>query len=247
MTTNDQPAILIEDLHFRYGRTTVLEGVNLHVETRDFLGLIGPNGCGKTTLLKIVLGLLRPSAGRILIHGQSPTQARHRIGYVPQHTSLDRDFPINVREVVLMGRLRRHLHAIRYSAEDRQIADRAMEEMEVADLALRGIGELSGGQFQRVMIARALACQPDILALDEPTANVDSRHQQEIHDRLQKLNERMTIILVSHDVGFISHYVNKVACLNRTLACHPTAHLTPAVIEELYQGHVHLIQHDHRL
>lgn len=247
MTTNEQPAIEINDLHFQFGRLPVLEGVNLRVETRDFVGLIGPNGCGKTTLVKIILGLLRPAAGSVSIYGQPPVQGRRRIGYVPQHVQLDRDFPITVREVVLMGRLRHRPRGIRYSAEDQQAAEKAMAEMEVLDLARRSIGELSGGQFQRVMIARALASQPDILILDEPTANVDTRLQQEIHDRLKKLNERMTIILISHDVGFISHYVNKVACLNKTLVCHPTAHITPSVIEELYQGHVHLIRHDHHL
>ncbi len=239
--------VQVNQVSFRYGPNPVLENVSLEIEQGDFVGLIGPNGGGKTTLLKIILGLIRPEGGDVRLFGESPTQGRSLVGYVPQHVRFDREFPISVKDVVLMGRMR-HAPALgRYKAEDREAADQAMEEMEVQELRDRSVGELSGGQFQRVIIARALASRPRLLAMDEPTNNVDSRFQQEIPEILKRLNQKMTIIMISHDLGFVTAYVNKVACLNSKLICHPTASIKGEMIEELYAGHVHLVDHgDHR-
>lgn len=239
------PVVSIENMSFRYGAQSVLENINLQIEARDFVGLIGPNGGGKTTLLKIILGLLRPQEGTVQLYGLPPVQGRRFVGYVPQSCRFDRDFPISVGGVVLMGRLSHAPRLGGYRPEDRQAAEEAMVQMGVQDLRKRAIGQLSGGQLQRVLIARALAAEPRMLALDEPTANIDSRYQREIHETLRRLNEQLTIVLISHDLGFISSYVNRVVCLNRSMACHPTAQITGSMIDELYQGHVHMVHHEH--
>jgi zinc transport system ATP-binding protein len=248
---NDQaPIIDIRSVSFSYPPIPVLDRVSLAVAPRDFVGLIGPNGGGKTTLVKLILGLLRPDQGEIRLFGQPPVQGRRWAGYVPQHAGLDREFPIRVREVVLMGRLRQLARLPwpgRWSAEDLEAADEALELMEVQRLARRAIGELSGGQLQRVLIARALAGRPKLLVLDEPTASVDSRFQHEIHQTLKRLNERLTIILISHDLGFVSSYVNRVACLNRTLVCHPTDQVSGDLIHALYDDDIHRVRHEHRI
>lgn len=240
------PVISIENMSFRYGPQPVLEEITLQVEPQDFVGLIGPNGGGKTTLLKIILGLLTPQQGTVRLYGLPPVRGRRFVGYVPQAVHFDRDFPISVMDVVLMGRLRHAPRLGGYRADDREAAEEALVQMEVQDLRRRTLGELSGGQIQRVLIARALAGRPQMLALDEPTANIDSRFQQEIHEILKRLNERMTIILISHDLGFISSYVNRVVCLNRRMLCHPTTQITGEIIEELYHGHVNMVRHGHK-
>jgi zinc transport system ATP-binding protein len=237
-------AIEIENLDFRYGQRLMLEKINLDVPEGDFLGIIGPNGSGKTTLLKILLGLLSPNQGRIRIFGRSPEECRQRIGYVPQYFQFDRDFPISVYEVVLMGRLGRAPLFGPYRKEDRQAADEALQKVEISDLRQNKLSHLSGGQLQRVMIARALASRPKVLLLDEPTSSVDTRAERGIYDLLQKLNEETTIVLVTHDLGFITSYVKRVACLNRKLVCHPTSRLTQEMVEELYHGPVHIIHHE---
>jgi zinc transport system ATP-binding protein len=247
---DESPIIEVRGVSFSYPPIRVLENVDLSVEPRDFVGLIGPNGGGKTTLVKLILGLLRPDQGEVRLFGQPPVVGRRWAGYVPQHAGLDREFPIHVRDVVLMGRLRelpRGPWISRYSAEDHEAADEAMELMDVRDLGRRTIGELSGGQLQRVLIARALAGRPRLLVLDEPTANVDSHFQQEVHETLRRLNERLTIILISHDLGFVSSYVNRIACLNRTLVCHPTDQVSDDMMHDLYQGDVHRVRHEQHL
>ena len=222
----------------------VLERVTLDVEPGEFLGLVGPNGGGKSTLLKLILGLLQPSAGAISILGQPPKVGRKQIGYVPQHAVFARDFPISVRDAVRLARLGRRTFG-RYTPQDKQAAERALVEAEIVDLADRPVGTLSGGQLQRVLLARALASEPEILLLDEPTANIDLRVERDIFDLLKALNARMTIVVVSHDIAFISGYVTHVACLNRTLVCHRTEAITQDVIATLYGGDVRMIRHYH--
>ena len=242
------PVVSVENVNYGYGDQIVLENINLQIERNDFVGVIGPNGSGKTTLLKLILGLLPPRSGTVRLFGLPPARGRRFVGYVPQRVNFNPDFPISVLDVVLMGRLR---HGPRlgpvYRREDRAAAEQALETMEVADLSRRRIGDISGGQLQRVLIARALAGAPRLLALDEPTANVDIRFQQEIQEILRRLNERMTILMISHDLGFVSGYVGRVACLNRTLVCHPTSHITGEIIDELYRGHVHMVRHSDKL
>jgi zinc transport system ATP-binding protein len=235
--------IAIHNVSFDYGELPVLKAINLKVEAEEFLGLVGPNGGGKSTLLKIMLGLLSPRQGHVEVLGKPPKVGRLAVGYVPQFAAFRRDFPVSVEETVLMGRLGRTGLLGGYSREDRRIARQAMERTEVQALARRSVGTLSGGQLQRVLIARALATDPQILILDEPTANIDLRAETDIFDLLKDLNAHLTIVVVSHDIGFISQYVGQVACLNRTLLCHRTSGITGDVIEQLYGMPVRMINH----
>jgi zinc transport system ATP-binding protein len=171
-------------------------------------------------------------------------QSRHRIGYVPQHANLDRRFPITVLEVALMGRLTGGLNAGSYSASDRTSAIQALELLDIGDLAPRSINELSGGQQRRLLIARALAAEPELLFLDEPTANLDRQIESELFDIFKELNNRLTIIMVSHDPAFVSDFVEHVVCVNRTVAVHPTAKMDRQFIGELYGTQVRMVRHD---
>jgi zinc transport system ATP-binding protein len=240
-----RPVIELEDVSFSYGGAPVLERVSLEVPAGEFLGLVGPNGGGKSTLLKLVLGLLAAQSGRVWLLGEEPALTRHRAGYVPQYATFPRDFPVSVEDTVLLGRLGRTRWWGGYTGKDRERARRAMRETETAELARRPLATLSGGQLQRVLIARALAGDPEVLLLDEPTANIDLRVEGDIFELLKALSARLTIVVVSHDVGFISQYVSRVACLNRTLLCHQTDALTGATIEALYGTPVRMIHHVH--
>ncbi len=234
----------LKDVSFSYDvGPPALERISLAVEEGEFLGLVGPNGGGKSTLLKLVLGLLKPVSGEVRVAGGTPQAARRMIGYVPQYARYVRDFPISVEETVLLGRLGATRLLGGYGAADREVARRVMGETEVLDLRRRPLGTLSGGQVQRVLVARALAGDPRILILDEPTANIDMRAETDIFDLFKTLNQRMTIVVVSHDIGFISRYVTRVACLNRTLLCHQPVPIGAEVIQRLYGMPVHLIPH----
>lgn len=239
------PAIQVEGVCFSYGDVPVLEDVSLDVAHGEFLGLVGPNAGGKSTLLKLILGLLVPQAGRVRVLGVAPREASRRLGYVPQHPTFPRDFPISVEQTVLMGRLGLSPGLGWYRAADRAAARRALAEVEALDLAHRRIGTLSGGQLQRVLLARALAGEPEILILDEPTANIDQRMEGDIFDLLAALRTRLTILVVSHDIAFISSYVDRVACLNRTLVCHTTEPVDGDLIHRLYPGDVRSVAHRH--
>jgi zinc transport system ATP-binding protein len=241
----DPRVIAIEDLSFSYEGPPVLEHVTLNVEQGEMLGIVGPNGGGKSTLLKIILGLLKPAGGKVTVLGRPPAEGRREVSYVPQTIHFPKDFPICVEEAVLMGRLGRTRFFGGYSRHDRHVAGEVMEKTEVGDLGRRRLGDLSGGQLQRVFIARALASRPQILILDEPTAHIDLRVEEDIFDLLKKLNAHMTIVVVSHDVGFISHYVTRVACLNRSLLCHQAVEISQDVMDKLYGAPVRIIHHDH--
>ncbi len=240
-----EPVIVVENLSFSFGGAPVLKGVNLQVAAGEFMGLVGPNAGGKSTLLRLILGLLEPQVGRIRVLGLPPREARRRLGYVPQYPSFPRDFPISVEQVVLMGRLGIGPRIGWYRAEDRAAARKALREVEAEDLARRRIGTLSGGQLQRVLLARALVGQPEVLILDEPTANIDQRLEGDIFDLLAVLNARLTILVVSHDIAFISSYVDRVACLNRTLICHRTDAVSGELIQQLYGEDVRSVAHRH--
>lgn len=238
--------IELDDVFYRFnGGHTVLEAINLEVPAKEFIGVVGPNAGGKSTLLKIILGLYHPYRGRVRVLGDTPQRARGRIGYVPQYPTFSREFPTDVMHAVLMGRLGIGGRWGGYTKADFAGALQAMEETEVADLAGRHINTLSGGQMQRVLVARALACDPQILLLDEPTSNIDQRVETDIFDYLKTFNQRMTIVVVSHDIGFISRYVDRVACLNKTLICHDTADIDGKTIQELYGTDVQMVAHHH--
>jgi len=239
-------AVSMRAVSFAYpGAGLVVENVNLDIPTRDFACFVGPNGGGKTTLVKLILGLLRPTRGRIEVFGRRPEEGRRRIGYMPQHISFDQRFPVNVLDVVLMGRLARRGPFSRFNRHDRLQARRALDEMGMAPLQRRPFSQLSGGQRQRVLIARALACEPELLILDEPTANLDPSVQDDLYRRLSELNRRMALILVSHDFGLVSKFVRTVVCVNRAVHCHQTSELTGDVLNQLYGGNVELVVHSH--
>jgi zinc transport system ATP-binding protein len=223
----------------------VLEDINLELEPSDFLGLIGPNGGGKSTLLKVMLGLIKPDRGEIRIFGLTPEAARGRVGYMPQKTMFDQSFPVKVLDVVLMGRYSRTGLFHRYGPEDRAAARRALEAVKMDDRAEREIGALSGGEQQRVFVARSLVSDPELLLLDEPTAGVDSAQQTEFYDLLSHLNHDLgiAIVMVSHDVTAISKYVSKIACLNQRLYYHGSKEITNEDIEKAYGCPVEMIAH----
>jgi zinc transport system ATP-binding protein len=231
----NEPIIEVKDVWFFYNGIPVLQEVNLTVRRGDFVALLGPNGGGKTTLLKLMLGLLKPERGAILVFGESPRESSHRIGYMPQHLHFNQSFPISVLDVVLMGKLRPGLGWSRYSQQDKMAAQRALERVEMGEFANRRVGELSGGQQQRVFIARALVDEPEVLFLDEPTTSVDTKHQTDLFDILKELNETVTIIVVSHDIGIVSSHVKSVACVNQQIFHHDDAEIKEEMIELAYQ------------
>lgn len=236
-------AIAMSRVDYSYGAVKVLDGVCLDVAEGEFVGLVGPNGGGKSTLIKIVLGLLEPQAGGVTVFGRRPRQARGTLGYVPQFRGFESDYPISVLKAVLHGRLGQTRPVLGWRRRDREVAREALEAVGLAEFADRRLSTLSGGQLQRVLIARALACEPRILLLDEPTSNVDSRVETDLFDLLRKLNDELTILVVSHDIGFISDYVGRVACLNRKLVCHETSAVDAEAITAMYGEHARIIHH----
>ena len=239
------PAVMISDVSFSYDGTPVLEAANLTVDCGEFVTVVGPNGGGKSTLLRLVLGLLQPARGSISVFGCRPEEAKPRMGYVPQHLDTDPSFPATVLDVVLMGRLGRTRTFGTYTKEDARAAMESLVDVELTDLARRPFSKLSGGQRQRTLIARALVSEPDILLLDEPAASLDVAMEKELYDILQRLKERLTVLLVSHDLAFVSGFTDTVACVNRTVAVHTTSEVTPELINDLYGRDVRFVRHDH--
>ncbi len=206
----------MQNLSFTYHDSPILEDINLSVEKGDYLAIIGPNGGGKTTFVKLFLGLIEPKRGTIMIEGKSPKKARQIIGYLPQYINFNMDMPINVFDIVLQGRMQKN--KLFYSKEDREIALTQLDKMGISHLQNRKIKALSGGQRQRVLLARALAKKPHILILDEPTASIDLEGQKEIYALLQTLPQ--TKIVISHDINILFEGVNKVAHINKKLHLH---------------------------
>mgnify|MGYP000731245572 CR=1 FL=1 len=241
------PVVQIDRIFFAYpppGAEWVLEDVSLTIGPRDFLGVIGPNGGGKTTLLRIILGLLEPQRGVVRVLGRAPREVRTRIGYVPQHARIDPGVPASVLDVVLTGRLARSSWGFRYGRGHVEAAMAALEQTEMAALAGRTMATLSGGQRQRVLIARALASDAELLLLDEPTAGVDPHMEQSLTDLLHRLNQRLPIVIVSHDVSFVSTHLQRVACLNRRLICHAAQEISREVIAEMYHAPIRVVRHE---
>lgn len=238
-------AIEVRDLFFSYDQAPILENVQLTVMPFDSICVVGPNGGGKTTLLKLIIGLLDPKQGTVRIFGKPPKEAFKVLSYVPQHAYYDRQFPISVKEVVRMGRLGNSFTG-RFTKEDMKKTLESLDEVGLAERADSSFSSLSGGQRQRVLIARALASGGEILLLDEPTANIDKESEGNFFDLLKKLNERMTILMVTHDIGFASSFFTRIACVNREMVIHPTSELTGELIREMYGGDLRLIRHDHQ-
>lgn len=236
--------IQIENLSFSYGPVSVLEKANVTIGEKEFISVVGPNGGGKTTLLKIMLGLLEPQSGSVSVFGKVPTLGRKLIGYLPQYTNLDAKFPVTALDVVLMGRLGKTRALGFYTKADREAARAMLARVGLDKLEKRPLAALSGGQQQRVLIARALVSQPQLLLLDEPASSLDDYVEQELFDLLQELNKELTIIVVSHDVAYVSKYVEKVVCVNREVHTHPVAEIDENIIHDMYGEHVHAVRHD---
>lgn len=238
-----QEVISLKGVWAGYGNNNVIEDITFSAKKGDFVGIIGPNGGGKTTLLKVILGLITPYKGDVKVMGLPPEEGREFVGWVPQESDMDRDFPIKVLDVVLMGRMGRKKILRPYSKEDKNKAIEALEMVGLQDIAQKSIGEISLGQRQRVYIARALAKAPDILLLDEPLASVDPNTSEAIYGLLKNLNESTTIVMVTHDVGAVSSYVKSVGCLNRKLYYYDEKALTQGMIDAAYHCPVDLIAH----
>jgi zinc transport system ATP-binding protein len=228
--------IELKNVTFGYARTTVIEGVNFVIRPDDFIGMIGPNGGGKSTIIKIIMGLLEPWSGEVYL------KPMINIGYLPQYHEFDGRFPISVEEVVLSGLLKKGDITARVRKEERKKGAMVLEQVGMQQLAHRSIGELSGGQMQRVFIGRALISDPHLLILDEPQTYVDNRFEQELYQLLEVISKNTAIVLVSHDVGQIVSAVKTIACVNRQLHFHPSNLITEQILAA-YNCPIDLITH----
>jgi len=210
----------IENLNFTYEKDVVLENINLHIKEKEFLAIIGPNGGGKSTLLKLILGIEKIRSGSIKIFEKKASKNLTSVGYVPQNTNVNTDFPIKVIEVVMMGHVGHKRPLIGYKKEELECALDSLKQVGMEKYSEKKIGSLSGGQRQRVMIARALCSHPKILLLDEPTSNIDAIGQKDIYKLLKKLNKHITIVVVSHDLSIILEYASSVLHVNKKAAFH---------------------------
>jgi len=245
---SNEPAILTEGVSYRYpgAETEVLSSINLRVEAGEKLGILGPNGGGKSTLLRIVLGLVRPDTGRVEVFGQSPDRARAEglIGYLPQRIEAALDAPLSVRQAITLPAALRLGAFGKMDSDTRAHIDELMDLLELRDLSNRPIGALSGGQLQRVMIARALSRRPRVLILDEPTVGIDVRGQQRFADMLELLHRRfdLTVLLVSHELRTVVAGSDRIACLARTMHFHGSASgLTPQILGQVFRHDVEAI------
>ena len=238
-----QPVLSFKDVSFHYGQTQVLDNVNFELGPSEFVSVVGPNGGGKSTLLKLILGLLKPSHGSVELFGSRPSTGRSQVGYTPQHLQFDSAFPISVKEVVLQGCLGDFVLGF-YRKRHREAAEQALEEVGLADLGNRPFSDLSGGQQQRVLIARALVSNPKLLLLDEPTANIDQSVEAALYETLETLKGRMAIMLVSHDIFTVSSMVERVLCLNMHLHIHPATEVTEETVRKLFGEDHKVIRHD---
>ena len=241
MSSERQRLIEIRELSVRYDNVVALEHVNLDIYADDFLGIIGPNGGGKSSLVKAIMGSVKHS-GKITYADSLYRNSKPHIGYLPQVSSFDKAFPISVQEVVMSGLQYEHGMLRRYSRDDRKRADAILEQASLSDLAKRAIGELSGGQLQRVMLCRAIISDPRLLILDEPANFVDNRFENELYNMLHHLSERMAIVMISHDVGTISSVVHNIVCVNRHVHRHDSNIITEEQLRN-YDCPIQLISH----
>ncbi|RLI30528.1 MAG: ABC transporter [Candidatus Hecatellales archaeon] len=236
-------AVSLKDVWVRYDGEPVLEAVSLKVEEKDFLAILGPNGGGKTTLLKVILGLVKPEKGEVKVFNMPPVKARRFIGYLPQRSQFNPEIPLRVLDVVLMGRAGVRGLLKGYKREDVEEALEALSLLGMEQLKDRFFRELSGGEQQKVLIARALASNPKMLLLDEPTVSVDAEGQAKFYEFLKDLSGKLTVILVTHDVTAIYPFVDKIACLNRRLYFHDSKEEAAKEILKAYQCPVEMLAH----
>jgi len=243
METSPTALLSIQNLYAGYENENILQDINLEIYPNDFIGLIGPNGGGKSTLLKVILGLLPAQRGEVRILGMDVRHGRHLIGYVPQFVDSDRQFPISVWETVSLGLVSGWQPFRRFSKQEQARIEESLAEVGISNLSRKPMGELSGGQRQRVFIARALVSDPKILLLDEPTASIDPNVTQDVYELLGRLNAQMAILLITHDMMAVSSYTKTIACLNRKLIYHNGKELTPEMMDSAYGCPVDLIAH----
>ena len=244
----DNPLIEIKGLSAAYDGRTVLHDVNLTICERDFLGIIGPNGGGKTTLIKCILGLLKPSKGSIYYRSRQSEERSTRVsqipmGYLPQYNSLDKKFPITVEEVVLSGLSSQKSLTARFNPQDREASKQVIMRMGLEGLEKRAIGTLSGGQLQRALLGRAVISNPEVLVLDEPSTYIDKRFEAHLYKLLAEINQDCAIILVSHDIGTVLQQVKSIACVNETLDYHPDTGISTQWLERNFQCPIELLGH----
>lgn len=232
-----KPIVILENISTGYGTKPVLENVNLNIQSNDFIGVLGPNGGGKTTLMKLILGLLHPYSGKISFpSGRPPT------GYLPQVSQIDKSFPITVKELVSSGLKDKSRWFPHLGLAQRKSLNQMLDDSGLAKFASRPIGELSGGQLQKALLSRALINKPRLLILDEPNTHVDKQFESDLYKWLQELNKEMAILLVSHDIGTITPIVKTIACVNGTLHYHPSNQLSEEVLR-VYNCPVDVIAH----
>lgn len=233
--------IAIKNLNFSYDNYPVLQDVNVSIRKGEVVTIVGPNGGGKTTLLRLILGLLKPESGTVLIDGY-PSKDNKNIGYVPQYMYFDRKFPISVFDVVLSARLRAFGF---YSKMDKIVAAESLEKVGLLSIKNKMFSNLSGGQTQRVLIARALATNTDLLLLDEPTSNIDYRTNRDINFLIEQLKKQgMTVLLVTHDTGFVNNITDRVLCVNRKLVEHPFDDNLNSIVSASYSRENKIVRHD---
>lgn len=226
-----------------YNGEVIIEDVSLEIFRNDFIGVIGPNGAGKTTLIKTILRLITPFKGEIKYRFHA-NRSEAPIGYLPQVNTIDRRFPISVKDVIMSGLLSRKRLIKRFTGEEKQKADDLIIQMKIDNITEKPIGELSGGQMQRVFLCRAIISDPELLILDEPNTYVDNQFESELYEILKKLNEKMAIIVVSHDIGTISSYVKTIACVNRKVHYHKSNIISQEQLDS-YNCPIQLITHGH--
>lgn len=238
-----QPIIKIENVFAGYEEKQVLQDVTLTVYDHDFLGIIGPNGGGKTTLVRIMLGLKSPLSGRVTYYRQGQPVSKLTIGYLPQYSHIDRKFPISVSEVVLSGLSQQKTLLHNYTREHRQAVSETLRRLEISDLAQRHIGALSGGQLQRVLLGRAIVANPEVIVLDEPNTYIDQRFQEQMYKILGNLNSDCAVVIVSHDIGTVMQNVQNVACVNHSLHYHAAEDVSEHELEHYFGCPLELIGH----
>ena len=240
-----RPILKLANVSFSRRGCQILDDISFVVHDDDYIGIIGPNGGGKTTLLRIILGLEQPDQGTVEVFDKKPASARGLVGYVPQFSKFDRDFPSSVIDVVLMGRQAKRKLFQKYTVADYDVARQCLESVGLSDFAERQIGNLSGGELQRVLIARALALEPKLLLLDEPTASVDTPFGEVLYQFLGEISKKMAVVLVSHDIGALAKQVKTIGCLNRKLFYHHDKEISDQTIENVYGCAIDLIAHGH--
>ena len=237
------PIIQISELYAAYDEKTVLKNVNLSVYERDFLGIIGPNGGGKTTLIKNILGLHQPQKGKIRFYKAGKEVPEINMGYLPQYNNIDKKFPISVYEVILSGLSKQKSIFQKYSNEQHELVRQMIVRMGLEGMDKRAIGELSGGQLQRALLGRALVSNPEVIILDEPNTYIDKRFEAKLYSLLEDINKERAIILVSHDIGTVLKNVKTIACVNETVHYHPHTEVPTEWLEEHFGCPIEMLGH----